>query len=118
MVEDQRSLDAARKELFSALGEMHPQLKETVDHVVNHTYEDGALTRKEKYLIALGIALGSGCRMCVLAQLTSALDAGASEQEIMDVLSVVFAMKGTTGTAESLRVVQYLRELRGHESFP
>jgi len=40
-----------------------------------------------------------------------ALDAGATREEILETLSVVVSMRGTTGIAESLRVVKLLDEM-------
>jgi alkylhydroperoxidase/carboxymuconolactone decarboxylase family protein YurZ len=40
-----------------------------------------------------------------------ALETGASKEEILETLSVVVAMSGTTGVAESLRVLKILDEL-------
>jgi alkylhydroperoxidase/carboxymuconolactone decarboxylase family protein YurZ len=40
-----------------------------------------------------------------------ALDAGATKEEILEAVSVNLAMSGTTGVAESLRVIKLLEEL-------
>ena len=40
-----------------------------------------------------------------------ALENGAAKEEILETILVVVSMKGTTGLAESLRVVQLLDEL-------
>ncbi len=111
MIESQKDLNVARNDLFARLCDTAPVLGERVTGVVSQTYLDGALPKKIKYLLALAIALGTGCRICILAQLTRALEEGATRDEILDLLSVVFAMKGTTGIAESLRVIQYLDEI-------
>ncbi|MCF7929374.1 MAG: carboxymuconolactone decarboxylase family protein [Spirochaetales bacterium] len=68
------------------------------------------MSEKVKYLLALAVALGTGCRICILAQVTKAMDAGATKEEIMETISVVVAMRGTTGIAESLRIIDYLEE--------
>ena len=60
---------------------------------------------------SLALALGAGCRNCVLAQTMYALENGATKDEILETISVVISMKGTTGVAESLSVVQLLDEL-------
>lgn len=111
MIESQKELNEARIELFDRLCNTAPDLGARVTGVVSQTYIEGALSKKMKYLLALAIALGTGCRICILAQLTGAIDAGATREELLDLLSVVFSMKGTTGTAESLRVIQYLDEV-------
>ena len=41
----------------------------------------------------------------------NALDAGASRDELLEVIGVVISMRGTTGLAESFRVIQILEEL-------
>lgn len=40
-----------------------------------------------------------------------ALNAGASTDEILETLAVEVSMSGTTGVAESLRVIKLLEEL-------
>jgi alkylhydroperoxidase/carboxymuconolactone decarboxylase family protein YurZ len=40
-----------------------------------------------------------------------ALEAGATKEEILETISVNMAMSGTTGIAESLRVLKLLDEL-------
>jgi AhpD family alkylhydroperoxidase len=79
--------------------------------VVGEVYKDGALSCKVKCLMSLALALGAGCRNCVLGQTTFAMENGASKEEILETLSVVVSMRGTTGVAESLRVIQLLDEL-------
>lgn len=61
--------------------------------------------------MALTLALGAGCRNCILAQTRNALNDGATKEEILETLSVAVSMRGTTGVAESLRVVQLMDEL-------
>ena len=79
--------------------------------VVKEVYKDGVLSTKVKRLMSLAIALGTGCTNCILAQTMYALDAGATKEEILETLTVVVSMRGTTGIAESLRVVKLLDEL-------
>ena len=74
-------------------------------------YKDGALSAKSKRLMDLTLALGAGCRTCILAQTRNALNEGATKEEVLEALSVVVSMRGTTGVAESLRVVQLMDEL-------
>lgn len=54
--------------------------------------------------MAGAIALGAGCRNGVPGQTTYALEAGATKEKLLEILSVVLSMKGTTGAAESLRL--------------
>jgi len=61
--------------------------------------------------MAMAIALGAGCQNCILGQTMYALETGATKEEILEAISVVVSMRGTTGVAESLRVIQLLDEL-------
>ncbi|MFA5468109.1 MAG: carboxymuconolactone decarboxylase family protein [Sphaerochaetaceae bacterium] len=110
-MESQIELNESRIHLYDELCKLNPTLAGVIEDSLAQIYTTGALDVKIKYLIALAIALTSSCQNCVLAQLTRALDAEATKEEIMEVISVVFAMRGTTGVGESLRVVKYLEEL-------
>jgi len=61
--------------------------------------------------MALGIALRARCFNCIVGQTMRALEAGATKEEILETISVNMAMSGTTGIAESLRVLKLLDEL-------
>ena len=74
-------------------------------------YKPGALGTKVKRLMALGIALRARCENCIVGQTMRALEAGATREEILETISVNMAMSGTTGIAESLRVLKLLDEL-------
>jgi AhpD family alkylhydroperoxidase len=88
-----------------------PGVSTAIDQVRVEAYKDGALSPKIKRLIALGIALGAGCIGCILAQTKLAVDAGANRSEVLEATSVAVALRGTTGFAESFRVIQLLDEL-------
>ncbi len=114
MDESQIELNENRKKHLDLLEEAvkaeMPELADGVTRVWKAAYADGALSAKVKRLMALALALGTGCRNCVLAQTELAAEQGATKREFLEALAVVLSMRGTTGIAESLRVVQYLDE--------
>jgi AhpD family alkylhydroperoxidase len=112
-MENQVQLNAERIELLGKFREAVPQFMAAEAGVVEIAYEEGALSSKIKRLIALAVALKVGCTNCILAQTEKALDEGATKDEILETLQVLVAMGGTTGIAESLRVIKFLDEL-GH----
>jgi AhpD family alkylhydroperoxidase len=111
MIESQKALNENRMTNLGRLGELLPNILKGVVDQAAETYRDGALDSKTKRLMAMAIALGAGCRNCVLGQTMFALEGGASKEEILETISVVVSMRGTTGIAESLRVVQLLDEM-------
>ena len=88
-----------------------PGVGSAIEQVRLEAYKDGALSPKVKRLIALGIALRAGCVGCILAQTKLAVDAGASRAEVLEATSVAVALSGTTGFAESFRVMKLLDDL-------
>ncbi len=111
MSESQMERDKNRR---TQLDKIFTQMPEVMNHVMalaGSTYKDGALDGKTKRLMALAIALGVGCENCTLGQTNHALDQGATKDEILETLGVVISMRGTTGVAESLKIVQLLEEM-------
>jgi len=109
-MESQTELNRLRVRERDRLAQLLPELMGALRSVIAEVYQDGALSTKVKRLMSLALALGAGCRNCVLAQTEYALETGATREEILETLSVVISMRGTTGVAESLRVVQFLEE--------
>ena len=110
-MENQLELNENRKKLRGKLAELLPDVMGVSGNLTAEAYKDGLLSCKVKRLMALALALGVGCRNCILSQTLSALDNGATKNEILETISVVVSMRGTTGVGESLRVVQILDEL-------
>jgi AhpD family alkylhydroperoxidase len=111
MSENQIELNNNRKKQLGHFLEAMPDLAKLLGAQINEAYSDGAIDSKTKRLIAMAIALGAGCRNCVLGQAEAALDLGATKEDFLETISVVISMRGTTGVAESLRVIQFLDEL-------
>jgi len=110
-MESQVELDEERVRLRDKFIKTLPDLMASEQGVLDVVYKDGALSHKIKRLMSLAMALGVGCTNCILAQTQRALDAGATKDEVLETLSVVVSMRGTTGIAESLRVIKFLEDL-------
>ena len=110
-MESQIEYNKVRSQLLNKFEQTIPNLMAPLGAVLDAVYKDGSLSNKVKRLMSLAIALKSGTANCIIAQTMLALEAGASKEEILETLSVVVAMSGTTGVAESLRVIKLLDEL-------
>ncbi|MCE5176964.1 carboxymuconolactone decarboxylase family protein [bacterium] len=62
------------------------------------TYVDGALSKKEKELIATAISVINNCESCMQWHITEAAKAGATEKEVLEALEVAFEMGGGPAT--------------------
>ena len=56
------------------------------------TFVDGALTRKHKELIALGIGVITNCESCMQWHMEQAVQAGATQQEVVEAIEVALEM--------------------------
>ena len=111
MVDTQLELEKNRVKQRNRVAQLLPDVMKGVSSLIAEVYKDGVLSCKVKRLMALALALGTGCQNCILSQTMEALENGATKEEILETISVVVSMRGTTGVAESLRVVQLLNEL-------
>jgi AhpD family alkylhydroperoxidase len=65
------------------------------------TYTDGALRKKEKELIAVGISVAINCESCMEWHIKQALDGGATAEEIIEAVEVGMEMSGGPGTVSA-----------------
>ena len=55
---------------------------------------DGALSKKQKELVAVGIGIATHCKPCIYLHTQAAVQAGATVQEILEAASVAVLMGG------------------------
>lgn len=110
-MESQLEVNEERLKYFERINQELPELMIHESAKWDEVYKDGALSTKVKRLLALGIALRARRVNCIVGQTMRALEAGATKEEILETISVNMAMSGTTGIAESLRVLKLLDEL-------
>ena len=77
----------------------------------DEVYKDGALSSKVKRLIALGVALRTGCTGCLVTQTKRAVEAGATKEEVLEAVSVGIVMGGTPAVGWMWRVINTLEEM-------
>lgn len=75
-------------------------------------FKEGALDKKTKELIAVGISIAIHCEPCLVWHIGESLKSGASEQEIIESMEVAMEMGGGPATVSSrfaLKVLEYFR---------
>jgi AhpD family alkylhydroperoxidase len=65
------------------------------------TYVDGALKRKKKNLIAVGIAVVTNCASCMEWHISEAAKSGASLQEVLEAIEVGIEFGGGRATVSA-----------------
>ena len=79
-------------------------------------HADGALSRKQKELTAIAISLVKGCERCISYHVRSAIAAGATDEEIMEVVFVAMIMDGGPSLAHAGAVLAAIEAHREEES--
>lgn len=64
-------------------------------------YEDGALARKYKELIAIGISVAGDCESCMQWHIEQAAAAGATYREVLEAVEVAIEMGGGRATVSA-----------------
>ena len=72
--------------------------------------KDGALSKKTKEIIAAGVAIASHCEPCVKLHIRRAIKAGASAEEISEMVGVVVMLCGGVAEIWARRIIE--RELK------
>jgi len=74
--------------------------------------KEGALSVREKELIALGIGLAVRCVPCINLHVEKALQAGATEEQILEATGVAVMMQGGPTFTHVPHVIHALEHLR------
>ena len=75
------------------------------------TGQDGALTRREKSLIALAISHAQKCPYCIDAYTTACLETGSNPEQMMEAVHVAAAMQAGITLVHSVQMQNKLDQL-------
>jgi AhpD family alkylhydroperoxidase len=75
------------------------------------TSQPGALDRKQKELIAVGIAVANPCTACIYLHVQQAVEVGATAEEVMESAGVAVVMGGGPAFAHISEVLKVLDAL-------
>jgi len=96
-------------EIMNMMGELNPELFEHYKKCDDNIQEDGALSAKVKVLMSLAVMAAQRCEPCCESQMRSALNHGATQEEIMETMNVVFITSGAPGVAACKRALMMLQ---------
>ena len=96
---------------FGNIGEWQPDLaKKFFDYYGTATGTEGALTVREKALIALAVSHALQCPYCIDAYTDECLKQGADEEQMMEAVHVTAAMKAGITLAFSTQMMKHAKE--------
>ncbi len=98
-------------EKFASMGEFAPDLWEKFMAYYGSVFESGALTKREKALIALAVAHAVQCPYCIDAYTQSCLENGANEEQMTEAVHVACAIRGGASLVHGVQMKNLVKEL-------
>ena len=96
---------------FGKIGESQPELAEKFFAWYGAVMGDGALSKREKSLIALAVSHAVQCPYCIDAYTTACLEAGANPEQMMEAVHVAASMKAGITLAHAIQMNNHLDKL-------
>ncbi|WP_339613925.1 carboxymuconolactone decarboxylase family protein [uncultured Parvibaculum sp.] len=92
---------------MAKLGEEEPSAMQAFGALMGATVgTDGALSVKVKELIALAIAISVRCDGCIAHHVRAVIEAGATREELIEVIGVTQLMGGGPATVYGIEAMQ------------
>jgi alkylhydroperoxidase/carboxymuconolactone decarboxylase family protein len=96
---------------FGNISEFQPELAKKFFDYYGTVFQDGALTAREKSLIALAVAHAVQCPYCIDAYTTDSMEKGVSEEQMMEAVHVTAAIRGGASLVHSVQMMNKVKEL-------
>jgi 4-carboxymuconolactone decarboxylase len=89
---------------FAEVGKDAPELWEKFLGWYNAVFAEGALTEREKALIALAVSHAVQCPYCIDAYTTGSLEKGASPDQMTEAVHVAAAIRGGASLVHAVQM--------------
>ena len=96
---------------FGNISEFEPNLAKKFFDYYGDVFAEGALTAREKSLIALAVAHAVQCPYCIDAYTSDAMEKGCDEKQLMEAVHVTAAIRGGASLVHSVQMMNKYKEL-------
>ena len=96
---------------FGNISEFQESLAKKFFDYYGEVFAEGALTAREKSLIALAVAHTVQCPYCIDAYTVDTMEKGCSEQEMMEAVHVAAAIRGGSSLVHGVQMMNKVKEL-------
>jgi len=96
---------------FGDVSEFGPELAKKFFDYYGDVFKDGALTAREKSLIALAVSHTIQCPYCIDAYTTDTLEKGCSEEQMMEAVHVATAIRGGASLVHGGQMMNKVKEV-------
>lgn len=95
---------------FSEIGEGNSDLARRFFDYYGAVLEEGALSKREKSLIALAVAHAVQCPYCIDAYSSECLTQGSDLEEMTEAVHVATAIRGGASLVHGVQMLQHVRK--------
>ncbi|MEM8894551.1 MAG: arsenosugar biosynthesis-associated peroxidase-like protein [Bacteroidota bacterium] len=95
---------------FGNITEWQKELGDKFFSYYGSVFEEGALTKREKSLIALAVAHAIQCPYCIDAYTGDTLQKGVDEEEMMEALHVAAAIRGGASLVHGVQMMNQVKD--------
>lgn len=96
---------------FGDIKDFEPKLAKKFFEWYGEVFKEGALTQREKSLIALAVAHAIQCPYCIDAYTSDSLEKGADEAQMMEAVHVAAAIRGGASLVHGVQMMNKANEL-------
>lgn len=96
---------------FGDIKDWQPELAKKFFDWYGAVFQDGALSAREKSLIALAVAHAIQCPYCIDAYTSDAIKKGISEEQMMEAVHVTGAIRGGASMVHAVQMMNKADEL-------
>lgn len=89
---------------FTDIGKQAPELAQKFFDYYNAVFEEGALSEREKALIALAVSHAVQCPYCIDAYTKASLEKGSNLDEMTEAVHVVTAIRGGASLVHGIQM--------------
>ena len=96
-------------QILEILGDLDSESVMKYNRCNKKILSDGALPAKTKILVALAVVASKQCERCCAVQMKSALNNGATKEEILELMDVIFITSGAPAVAACRDALKLLK---------
>jgi alkylhydroperoxidase/carboxymuconolactone decarboxylase family protein len=108
---DKTYYDPADLKKFGNIAEFEPNLAKKFFNWYGAVFEEGALTAREKSLIALAVSHAIQCPYCIDAYTTDSLEKGSDEAMMMEAVHVAAAIRGGASLVHGVQMMNKAKQI-------
>ena len=96
---------------FGKITEWQEEMGKKFFDYYNSVFKEGALTGREKALIALAVAHTVQCPYCIDAYSSTCLEKGADEEQMMEAVHVSAAIRSGASLVNGVQMMKHVKKL-------